>query len=198
MSTASGLSTEDRASSLLGTMGGSGLEACFAPQNIAVIGATEKPGSIGRTLVRNLISSPFGGTVFPINPKRRSVLGIKVHPRIGAVPDPIDLAIVATPAPTVPDLIGECVEAGVRAVVIISAGFKELGAEGAALERRILDQARRGRIRVIGPDSLGVMSPMIGLNATVASALARPGKIAFLSQSGALGTAVLEIGRAHV
>ena len=98
MSAASGQSTEDLASSLLGAKGGSGLEACFAPQNVAVIGATEKAGSIGRTLVRNLISSPFGGTVFPINPKRRSVLGIKVHPRVGAVPDPIDLAIVATPA----------------------------------------------------------------------------------------------------
>jgi acetyltransferase len=88
---------------LLGTKGGGGLEAFFAPQNIAVIGATERAGSIGGTLVRNLISSPFGGTVFPVNPKRRSVLGIKTHPRIGAVPDPIDLAIVATPAPTVPD-----------------------------------------------------------------------------------------------
>ena len=199
MSTASGLSTEDLASNLLGTKGGGGLEAFFAPQNIAVIGATERAGSIGRTLVRNLISSPFGGTVFPVNPKRRSVLGIKTHPRIGAVPDSIDLAIVATPAPMVPDLIGECVEAGVRAVVIISAGFKEIGAEGAALERRIVEQARRGRIRVIGPDSLGVMSPMTGLNATVASAMAKPGKIAFLSQSGALGTAVLDWSlRAHV
>ena len=199
MSTASGLSTEDLASNLLGTKGGGGLEALFAPQNIAVIGATERTGSIGRTLVRNLISSPFGGTVFPVNPKRRSVLGIKTHPRIGAVPDSIDLAIVATPAPMVPDLIGECVEAGVRAVVIISAGFKEIGAEGAALERRIVEQARRARIRVIGPDSLGVMSPMTGLNATVASAMAKPGKIAFLSQSGALGTAVLDWSlRAHV
>ena len=108
------------------------------------------------------------------------------------MPDPIDLAIVATPAPTVPDLIGECVEAGVRTAIVISAGFKEIGAEGGALERRIVDQAGRGRMRVIGPNSLGVMSPMIGLNATVASALARPGKIAFLSQSGALGTAVLD------
>ena len=108
------------------------------------------------------------------------------------MPDPIDLAIVATPAATVPDLIGECVEAGVRAAIVISAGFKEIGAEGAALERRIVEQAGRGRMRVIGPNSLGVMSPMIGLNATVASAMARPGKIAFLSQSGALGTAVLD------
>ena len=192
MSTASGLSTEELASNLFGTKAGGGLQAFFTPQSVAVIGATDKAGSIGRTLVRNLISSPFGGTVFPINPKRRSVLGIKALPRIRDVPDPIDLAIVATPAPTVPDLIGECVEAGVRTAIVISAGFKEIGAEGAALERRIVDQAGRGRMRVIGPNSLGVMSPMIGLNATVASALARPGKIAFLSQSGALGTAVLD------
>src|SRR5271157_3698804 len=199
MSTASGLSTEELASNVFGTKGGGGLEAFFAPQNIAVIGATEKAGSIGRTIVWNLMKSPFGGPIFPVNPKRRSVLGIKAHPRIGAVPDPIDLAIVATPAPMVPDLIGECVEAGVRAVVIISAGFKEIGAEGAALERRIVEQARRGRIRVIGPDSLGVMSPITGLNATVASAMAKPGKIAFLSQSGALGTAVLDWSlRAHL
>ena len=117
-----------------------GLQAFFTPQSIAVIGATDKAGSIGRTLVWNLISSPFGGTVFPVNPKRPSVLGIKAHPRIGDVPDPIDLAIVATPAPTVPDLIGECVEAGVRAAIVISAGFKEIGAEGAMLERRIMEQ----------------------------------------------------------
>jgi acetyltransferase len=192
MSTASGLSPEDHASSLFGPPGGGGLEAFFRPQNIAVIGASEKAGSIGRTIVWNLIRSPFGGTVFPVNPKRARVLGIKAHPRIQDLPDAIDLAIVATPAPRVPDLIGECVAAGVRAVIIISAGFKELGAEGAALERRIGDQARRGRIRVLGPDSLGVMCPMTGLDATVAGALARPGKIAFLSQSGALGTAVLD------
>ena len=160
MSTASGLPAEDLASKLLGTKGRGGLEAFFTPQNIAVIGASDKAGSIGRTLVRNLISSPFGGTVFPINPKRRSVLGIKAHPRIGDVPDLVDLAMVVTPAPTVPDLIGECVEAGVRAAIVASAGFKEIGAEGAALERRIVDQAGRGRMRVIGTNSLGVMSPI--------------------------------------
>ena len=193
MSTASGLPTEDLASKLLGTKEGrSGLEAFFTPQNIAVIGATEKAGSIGRTIVWNLMKSPFGGPVFPVNPKRRSVLGIKAHPRIGDVPDLVDLAIVVTPAPTVPDLIGECVEAGVRAAIVASAGFKEIGAEGAALERRIMDQAGRGRMRVIGPNSLGVMSPFTGLNATAANAMARPGKIAVLTQSGALGTAVLD------
>src|SRR5271157_2129153 len=192
MSTASGLPAEDLASKSLGTKSRGGLEAFFTPQNIAVIGATEKAGSIGRTIVWNLMKSPFGGPIFPVNPKRRSVLGIKAHPRIGAVPDLVDLAIVATPAPTVPDLIGECVEAGVWAAIVVSAGFKEIGAEGAALERRIMDQAGRGRMRVIGPNSLGVMSPMTGLNASVAHAMARPGKIAFLGQSGALGTAVLD------
>ena len=192
MSTASGLAAEDLASKLLGTKGRGGLEAFFTPQNIAVIGATEKAGSIGRTIVWNLMKSPFGGPIFPVNPKRRSVLGIKAHPHIGDVPDLVDLAIVVTPAPTVPDLIGECVEAGVRAAIVASAGFKEIGAEGAALEQRIMDHAGRGRMRVIGPNSLGVMSPFTGLNATAANAMARPGKIAFLSQSGALGTAVLD------
>jgi acetyltransferase len=171
----------------------------FTPRNIAVIGASERAGSIGRTIVGNLMQSPFGGTVFPVNLKRPDVLGIKAHPRIGDVPDAIDLAIVATPAPGVPGLIEECVAAGVRAVIIISAGFREIGAEGAVLERRIVEQAQHGRIRIIGPNSLGVMCPTTGLNATVAGAMARPGKIAFLSQSGALGTAVLDWSlRAHV
>src|SRR5208283_4754136 len=199
MSTASGLSSEKNvATDLLAAKEG-GLQAFFTPQSIAVIGASDKARSIGRTLVWNLISSPFGGTVFPVNPKRPCVLEIKAHPRIGDVPEPIDLAIVATPAPTVPDLIAECVDAGVRAVIVISAGFGEIGADGEQLERQIMDQARRGRIRLIGPKSLGVMCPMTGLNATVAYAMARPGKIAFLSQSGALGAAVLAWGlRANV
>src|SRR5271166_6320359 len=192
MSTASGLSSEKNvATDLLGAKEG-GLQAFFTPQSIAVIGASDKAGSIGRTLVWNLISSPFGGTVFPVNPKRPRVLGIKAHPRIGDVPDPIDLAIVATPAPTVPDLIAECVEAGVQAAIVVSAGFKEIGAIGADLERQIMGHARRGRLRVIGTNSLGVMSPFTGLNATVSNAMARPGRIAFLSQSGALGAAVLD------
>jgi len=192
MSTASGPSSEkNHATDLLGAKGG-GLQAFFTPQSIAVIGASDKAGSIGRTIVWNLISSPFGGTVFPVNPKRPSVLGIKAHPRIGDVPDPIDLAIVATPAATMPDLIAECVEAGVQAAIVVSAGFKEIGAIGADLERQIMGHARRGRLRVIGTNSLGVMSPFTGLNATVANAMARPGRIAFLSQSGALGAAVLD------
>src|SRR5512135_1334805 len=119
------------------------LDSFFAPQNVAVIGATETEGTVGRTILWNLISNPFGGTVFPINPKRAGILGIKAYPNIAAVPDKIDLAVIVTPAPTVPGIIGECVEAGVKGAIIISAGFKETGAEGAELERQIMDHARR-------------------------------------------------------
>lgn len=168
------------------------LDAIFAPKNVAVIGATETPGSVGRTILWNLISSPFGGTVFPVNPKRPSILGIKAYSRIGEVPAKADLAVIVTPAPTVPGIIRECVDAGVRGAIVISAGFKEVGAQGAELERQILEQARRGRMRIIGPNCLGVMNPLNGLNATFASRLARPGSVAFISQSGALLTGVLD------
>lgn len=168
------------------------LDAIFAPKNVAVIGASETPDSVGRTILWNLISSPFGGTVFPVNPKRPSVLGIKSYPNIKDVPAKVDLAVVVTPAPTVPDIIGQCVDAGVRGAIIISAGFKEIGPEGAELERRVMENAQRGRMRIIGPNCLGVMNPLNGLNATFAAAMAHPGKVAFLSQSGALLTGVLD------
>lgn len=168
------------------------LDAIFAPKNVAVIGATETQGSVGRTIVWNLISNPFGGTVFPVNPKRPSILGIKTYPDISSVPAKVDLAVIVTPAPTVPAIIGECVNAGVRGAIIISAGFKEVGEAGAELERQVMAQAQRARMRIIGPNCLGVMNPLNGLNATFASAMARPGKVAFLSQSGALLTGVLD------
>jgi acetyltransferase len=140
------------------------LEPIFSPKNVAVIGATEKQGTVGRTLLWNLISNPFGGTVFPVNPNRPGVLGIKAYPKIAAVPDQVDLAIVVTPAPTVPGIIGECVDAGVKGAIVISAGFKEIGEEGAKLEQQMLEQARRGNMRIIGPNCLGVMSTATGLN----------------------------------
>jgi acetyltransferase len=169
-----------------------GLDAIFAPARVAVIGATEQPGSVGRTLMWNLLTNPFGGTVFPVNPKRASVLGIKASPDLASLPERIDLAVVVTPAPTVPAVIRECVQAGVKGAIVISAGFKEVGATGAELERQILVEARRGRMRIIGPNCLGVMNPQTGLNATFASAMARAGPVAFVSQSGALCTAVLD------
>ncbi|MCF2150927.1 bifunctional acetate--CoA ligase family protein/GNAT family N-acetyltransferase [Desmonostoc muscorum LEGE 12446] len=168
------------------------LDAIFAPKSVAVIGASEKADSVGRTLLWNLISNPFGGTIFPVNLKRHSILGIKAYPTIFDVPELVDLAVIATPAPTVPNIISQCVDAGVKGAIILSAGFKEAGAEGLALEQQILEQAHRSKMRIIGPNCLGVMSPRTGLNATFASTMARPGNVGFISQSGALCTAILD------
>jgi len=137
--------------------------------------------------------------VFPVNPKRAGVLGIKAYPNIGAVPEKVDLAVVVTPAPTIPGIIRECVDVGVKAAIVISAGFKETGPQGAELERRVVEEARRGNMRVIGPNCLGLVSPLTGLNATFARSTALPGNVGFISQSGALCTAVLDWSlREHV
>lgn len=168
------------------------LDAIFTPKNVAVIGATETQGTVGRTVLWNLISSPFGGAVFPVNPKRSSILGIKAYPNIASVPEPVDLVVISTPAPSIPAIIRECADQGVRGAVIISAGFKEIGPSGVELERQILEYARKNDMRIIGPNCLGVMSPITGLNATFASTIAKPGNVGFISQSGALCTAVLD------
>ena len=168
------------------------LDVFFSPTRVAVVGATENPGSVGRTLLWNLMTSPFGGTVFPVNPKRPSVLGVKAYRALAEIPEPVDLAVIVTPPPSVPGIIRQCAETGVRGAVVISAGFKEVGAEGAALEQKVLAEARAANIRVIGPNCLGVMSPLSGLNATFATTIARPGSVGFISQSGALCTAVLD------
>jgi acetyltransferase len=175
------------------------LDPIFSPTSVAVIGATEREGSVGRTLLWNLISHPFGGTIFPINPKRNNVLGIRAYPSIAQTPEPVDLAVIVTPAPTVPGVIEECVQAGVKGAIIISAGFKEIGAEGARLEQQILEKARQAKMRIIGPNCLGVMSPVTGINATFAKGMALPGRVGFVSQSGALCTSVLDWSlREHV
>ena len=167
------------------------LSAIFAPKTVAVIGASDQLGSVGRTLMWNLVSNPFGGTIFPVNPKRNNVLGIKTYPNIKAIPETVELAIIATPASTVPGIVKECVEAGVKGAIIISAGFKEIGAKGIELEEQIKNIAR-GKLRIIGPNCLGIMNPRLGLNATFANAIARPGNVGFISQSGALCTAILD------
>jgi acetyltransferase len=168
------------------------LDAIFRPETVAVIGATDRPGSVGRTIMWNLVSSPFGGTVFPVNSRRPNVLGIKAYPSVSDVPARVDLAVIVAPAPAVPDIIGECVGAGVEGAIIISAGFRETGPEGVELEQRVLEEARRGRMRIVGPNCLGVMKPPTGFNATFAGTNARPGNVALLSQSGALLTAILD------
>lgn len=167
------------------------LHGFFYPQSVAIIGAKEEPNSVGRTLLTNITAS-FKGKIFPVNPKYPSVLGLKTYPKIQEIPEAVDLAIIATPAKLAPELIDDCAKAKVKSVIIISAGFKEVGKEGLALEQEVLVRAKKSGIRIVGPNCLGIMNPHVGLNATFAADLALPGKIAFISQSGALCTAVLD------
>ena len=164
------------------------LEMMLNPRSVALIGASEAPNSVGQTIMQNLLS--LDGTVYPINPKRETVFGVKAFPKISEAPGPVDLAMIATAAATVPNIISECAAAGVKGAVVISAGFKEIGAAGVELEHEI--QERRGDMRIIGPNCLGIMIPSIGLNATFAKKMAKEGNVAFISQSGALCTSVLD------
>lgn len=176
------------------------LESIFMPTSIAVVGATDREGSVGRTILNNLIEGGFeGGGIFPVNPHRESLLGLKAYPDISSIPSNVDLAVVITPAPTVPGIIEECVKHGVRGAVIISAGFRETGEQGAALERDIMEIASRGKIRIIGPNCFGVMNPRIGMNTTFSKGIASRGNVAFITQSGALASAILDWSfREHV
>lgn len=162
----------------------------FAPRNVAVIGATEKTGSVGKALLQNL--QFFDGRVFPVNPRHKTVGAVEAFPNVAALPKPVDLAVIATPASTVSGLLRECAAAGVPAAVIISAGFRECGAAGVELELQCLAEARRAKMRLLGPNCLGLMVPHTRFNATFAAGLAQPGSVAFLSQSGALCSAVLD------
>lgn len=168
------------------------LDGIFHPKNVAVVGASEREGSVGRTVVWNLLKTPFGGSVFPVNPKRSSILGTKAYPSVSEIPEQIDLVVIVTPAKVVPAVLKDCVKAKVPCAIVISAGFKEMGAPGEKLEQEILEIAREGKMRVIGPNCLGVMNPVIGFNATFAADIALKGNLAFISQSGALLTAVLD------
>jgi len=125
-----------------------------SPKTVAVVGATEAANTVGRTLLWNLVTSPFGGTVYPVNPKRPSVLGVKAYKSVSDLPEQVDLAVIVTPPPSVPGIIRECGENGVQGAVVISAGFKEIGPEGAELERQLLHEAQEAGIRVIGPNCL--------------------------------------------
>jgi len=168
------------------------LKSFFEPKNVAVIGATDREGAVGRTLFSNLMHAPRKGFVFPVNPKHAGVLGLKAFPSILGIKEPVDLAVIVTPAKAVPQLVAECAQVGVKSVIVISAGFKEVGPEGAELERLIMAKAKPAGMRVIGPNCLGVMNPWSGLNATFAGGLALPGNVALVSQSGALVTAILD------
>ena len=189
--------TQDKAHDVLRTEGHP-LDAIFAPHSVALIGATDRPGSVGRAVLWSLLSSPFGGTVYPVSTKLASVLGIKAYRDVDQIPETVDLAVIVTPAATVPGIIGECAKAGVRGAIVISAGFKEMGEQGRELERQIVESMGESRMRLIGPNCLGVMNPVTGLNATWASNMPRQGNVAFLSQSGALCTSILDWAQKEV
>ncbi len=180
-----------------------GLEALFTPRSVAVIGATDRPGTVGRSVISNLLQSKYPIQVYAVNPSHGEVLGLKTHKHIGDIAGGVDLALVVTPAQTVAQIIGECVDAGVKSAVVISAGFREQGDEGARLEEEIKKHLSRGSphgdMRLIGPNCMGFMNPTIGLNATFAKTMPHKGSVAFLSQSGAMQMAILDWSlREHV
>eukprot|EP00405_Crypthecodinium_cohnii_P016996 CAMPEP_0206447546 /NCGR_PEP_ID=MMETSP0324_2-20121206/16879_1 /ASSEMBLY_ACC=CAM_ASM_000836 /TAXON_ID=2866 /ORGANISM="Crypthecodinium cohnii, Strain Seligo" /LENGTH=911 /DNA_ID=CAMNT_0053916395 /DNA_START=102 /DNA_END=2837 /DNA_ORIENTATION=+ len=167
------------------------LDSLFKPTSVAVVGATDRPGSVGRTLLKNLISNPFGGAVYPVNPKREHILGITAFKNIAACPKRVDVAVIITPAASVPKLIQECVDNKVQNAIIISAGFREVGHEGEKLEEEIKKIAF-GKMRIVGPNCLGIICPSSSLNASFANLMPQAGSVAFISQSGAMITAVLD------
>jgi acetyltransferase len=173
-------------------VGTENLDKIFNPKRIAVIGASDREGSVGAKLLQNLIGVGYPRVVYPVNPFKSTIQGITAYPSITKIPWQVDLAIIATPAHTVPQIVEECGKAGVKGIIIISAGFREAGKEGEALERQILEHKNRYNLRIIGPNSLGVIRPKIRLNATFADKTAIPGRIAFISQSAALCASVLD------
>ncbi len=168
------------------------LDRLFNLRSIAVFGASEQEGTVGALLFHNLLYEDFVGDIYAINPKYETVMNRPCYPSLDAVGRPVDLAIIATPARTVPGILDECGQHGVKAAVVLSAGFAEAGPEGVVLQESLLDATRRHDIRVLGPNCLGLMRPNIGLNATFSHGSARPGDLALLSQSGALCTAILD------
>jgi len=168
------------------------LDKIFNPKSIAVIGASDEEGSVGYTLMKNLTELKFKGKVYPVNIRKKKMLGFKAYQTVDQLPETVDLAVIATPAKTVPEVAEQCGKAGIIGIIIISAGFKEVGPEGKALEERILEIKKKYNLRIIGPNCLGIIRPSINLNATFGTKMPQPGNIAFISQSGALGTAILD------
>jgi acetyltransferase len=173
-------------------MGTLNLDKIFNPQSVAIIGASDAEGSVGYAIVKNFTRLGYAGKVYFVNIRKAEIMGTKTYPTVAQIPETVDLAIIATPAKTVPDVIEECGKAGVGGAIIVSAGFKETGPAGKILEEKILENARKYNVRIVGPNCIGIIRPRINLNATFVDKVPKPGNIAFLSQSGALGSAILD------
>ncbi len=174
-------------------MGLRNLERIFKPGSVAVVGASERGDSVGGAVMRNLVEGGYAGAIHPVNPKRKTIRGLEAWPTLGRVPGPVDLAVVATPINTVPAIIRECAAKGVGGAVVLSAGGKETGEEGRRIEEAIRLEAAQAGVRIIGPNCLGIICPGEHLNASFAAHMPKPGRLAFISQSGALCTAILDL-----
>jgi acetate---CoA ligase (ADP-forming) len=179
------------------TAAAAGVRAFLEPRSVAVIGASRDPNSIGGALFRNLLEGRFNGPVYPVNAKAESVQSVAAYPSVTAVPGEVDLAVVVIPAPLVPEIARECARKGVRALLVISSGFAEVGDEGRALQDELLEIARGHGMRIVGPNCMGLMNlqPDLSLNATFAPVVPPHGRLAFSSQSGALGIAVMDLAK---
>ncbi|UCH84093.1 MAG: bifunctional acetate--CoA ligase family protein/GNAT family N-acetyltransferase [Candidatus Latescibacterota bacterium] len=173
-------------------MGAHYLHRLFAPESVAVVGATTREDAVGHIIFDNMIKAGFKGELYGINPKYDELMGKPCFPSIEAIGRPVDVVVIVTPSKSVPGLIRECGENGIPGAVVISAGFREVGAPGIRLEEEMMDAARRYGIRIIGPNCLGTMRPSVGLNATFSQNAALPGNLALIAQSGALCTSVLD------
>jgi len=168
------------------------LDAVFNPTSVAVLGASRVPGKVGHDIFFSILQGGYEGTLYPVNPKAQSIGCIKAYQTIKDIPDPVDLAIVILPPTRAKDAVLQAIEKGVKAVVIVSAGFKEVGGEGLVIERSIVEHCRKAGVRVVGPNCLGVINPIAKLNASFSTRMPKAGNISFISQSGALCTAVLD------
>ncbi|MDA8126196.1 MAG: acetate--CoA ligase family protein [Deltaproteobacteria bacterium] len=170
------------------------LDAIFSPESVAIIGASNTPGKVGYDIFANVTRGGFKGTVYPVNPKAKSILSVKTFPTITSIPDTVDLAIIILPPTACEQAVADCIAKGVKGIVIVSAGFKEVGGEGVEIENRIVAMCRAAGVRLVGPNCLGVINPIgdVSLNASFAQRMPIPGNISFISQSGALCTSVLD------
>jgi acetyltransferase len=173
-------------------MGLYNLEKIFSPKSIAVVGASEKPNTVGQALIRNLVRGGSRANLFPVNPNYSEIMGLKAYKSLTEIQQGVDLAVIATPIATVPEIAAECVKNGVGGAIVISAGGKEIGEEGRKIEQKILKTAYDGGLRIIGPNCLGVLLPGKKINASFAADMPRAGNLAFVSQSGAICTAILD------
>ncbi|HEY64176.1 MAG TPA: acetate--CoA ligase [Caldilineae bacterium] len=171
------------------------LEPFVSPKAIAIIGASSTPGKLGYAILQNVLQYGFPGAVYPINPKRSEVLGLKAYPSVLDVPGPVDLAVIVIPSQFVAKVLDECGRKGIRGVIIISAGFREIGSEGLQRERELIRIAQQYGMRIIGPNCLGIIDTLVPLNASFAATMPDQGSIAFMSQSGALCTSILDMAK---